>query len=104
MIKQETDTDVYIRLVELKYVAPYLDIILYQIPWYLKWLSDYVIPNYQGKNVHLYPTIIANGILNDDLNIQFQNFAYPIDNVDVQPLQYIGFNTTANQITFTRYL
>lgn len=104
MIKQETDTDVYIRLVELKDEAPYSDIILYQIPWYLKWLSDYVIPKYQGKNIHLFPTIIAKGNLDADLSAQYHNFNYPIYNIDVQPLQYIGFNTTANPITFTRYL
>ncbi len=104
MVKQETDTDVFIRLVELKDEAPYLNIILYQIPWYLKWLSDYVIPKYQGKNIHLIPTIIAAGNLNANLRTQYQNFSYTINNVDVQPLQYIGFNTTAHQITFNRYL
>lgn len=104
MIKQETDKDVYIRLIELKDEAPYLNIILYQIPWYLQWLSDYVIPKYQGKNIHLLPTIIAKGNLDANLRTQYQNFTYPINNVDVQPLQYIGFSTTANQITFNRYL
>lgn len=104
MIKQETDTDVYIRLVELKDESPYLNIILYQIPWYLKWLSDYIVPKYQGKNIHIIPTIIAEGNLNESLAVQYQNFAYPINNVDVQPLQYIGFSTTINQISFHRYL
>ena len=104
MIKQETDTDVYIRLIELKDEAPYLNIIQYQIPWYLKWLSDYVIPKFQGKNIHLIPTIIAKGSLNANLRTLYQNFSYPINNVNVQPLQYIGFNITAQQITFNRYL
>lgn len=104
MIKQETDTDVYIRLIELKDEPPYLNIISQQIPWYLKWLSDYVIPKYCGKNIHLIPTVMAKGQLNTTLLTQFQNFTYPINNVTVQPLQYIGFNITANQILFNRYL
>lgn len=104
MIKQETENDVYIRLIELKDEAPYLNIILYQIPWYLNWLSDYVIPKYQGKNIHLIPTIIAEGNLNTNLTVQYQNFHYAINNVDVQPLQYIGFDITQTNINFTRYL
>ena len=104
MIKQETVTDVYIRLVELKDEAPYLNIILYQIPWYLKWLSDYVIPKYQDKTIHLLPTIIAKGNLDANLRTQYQNFTYPINNVDVQPLQFIGFTTNNGEINFIKYL
>lgn len=104
LIKQETETDIFIRLIELKDEVPYFNIIKYQLPWYLEWLKDYVIPKYQGKNIHLIPTIIAQGNLNANLRTQYQNFAYPINNVDVQPLQYIGFNTTTHQITFNRYL
>lgn len=104
MVKQETDTDVYIRLIELKDESPYLNIILYQIPWYLKWLSEYVIPKYQGKNIHLIPTVLAEGALDIGLKVQYQNFTYQINNVDVQPLQYIGFDTSTNQIVFNRYL
>ncbi len=104
MIKQETETDVFIRLVELKDEAPYINIIKYQIPWYIEWLKDYVLPKYQDKNIHLIPTIIAKGNLSADLRMYYQNFNYGINSVDVQPLQYIGFDTNETNINFTRYL
>jgi hypothetical protein len=49
MLKQENDTDIYIRLIELKDEAPHCGIIQHQLPWYLEWLSYYVLPNYNEK-------------------------------------------------------
>lgn len=104
MIKQETDTEVVIRLIELKYTSPYLDIATKQLPWYLEWLSYYVIPKYAGKSIRVIPTIMANGGLTNQLLSSYQAFNYAIQNVTVEPLQYIGFNVTTNNINFTRYL
>lgn len=104
MIKQETDIEVVIRLIELKYTAPYLEIATKQLPWYLEWLSYYVIPKYEGKSIRVIPTIIANGALTTQLQAQYQSCSYDIQNVNVEPIQYIGFNTTTNNINFTRYL
>lgn len=104
MVKQETDTEVVIRLIELKCTAPYLEIATKQLPWYLEWLSYYVIPKYAGKSIRVIPTIIANGVLTTQLQAQYQNCGYAIQNVNVEPIQYIGFNITTNNINFTRYL
>ena len=104
MIKQETELEVVIRIIELKYTTPYLEIATKQLPWYLEWLSYYVIPKYVGKSIRVIPTIIANGALTAQLQAQYQSCSYTIQNVNVEPIQYIGFNTTTNNINFTRYL
>lgn len=104
MIKQETDTDVYIKLLELKCVPPYKEIIDKQIPWYIEWLSDYVIPKYKNKKVHLIPSIIARGELTNELKNHYEKFKIEIESVDVKSLEYIGFNIEENNITLTKYL
>jgi hypothetical protein len=104
MIKQETETDVFIKLIELKDEFPYTAIVDYQIPWYLEWLSYYVVPQYSEKAIHIIPTIIAKGALSSTLKAHFERFNFNIDNVDVKPLEYIGFNIEENNITLTKYL
>jgi len=75
MLKQETDTDVFIRLMELKDESPYQNIVI-QIKWYLEWISDYVIPKYQGKNIHIIPTIIAKGNLSNNEDYTHSDFVW----------------------------
>lgn len=104
MIKQETETDVFIKLIELKDESPYTAIVDYQIPWYLEWLSYYVVPQYREKTIHITPTIIAKGVLSSTLKAHFERFSFNINNVDVKPLEYIGFNIEENDITLTKYL
>lgn len=104
LLAQENQTDVYIRLVELKQCEPYLDIIAYQIPRYIDWLSDYIVPKYRGKNVHIIPTVLAKGDIPETLSDSYANFAYPMANADVQPLQYIGFRIANGAINFQRHL
>lgn len=104
MLKQENETDVYIRLIELKDEEPYLGIIQYQLPWYLEWLSYYVLPNYVGKQIHVIPTIIAKGPLSSTLLLNYQGFNYNILGINVTPLEYIGFDANNTGINFIRYL
>ena len=104
MIKQKSNHDIYIRLIELKDEAPYLGIITNQIPWYLEWLSYYVLPKYTQKLVHVIPTIIGSGRIPDTIRSDYENFTYHIPGVDVANLEYFGFDTTATNIIFTRYL
>lgn len=104
MINQETDTDVFIRIVELKDESPYLEIITNQIPWYIEWVSNYIIPKYNNKKIHIIPTIIASGNLSTTLYSSYQQFTYNISNAIIDPLQYIGFSITNAGISFTKYL
>lgn len=103
MLKQETDDEVVIRLIELKDESPYIQI-LDQISWYLEWLSDYVIPKYTRKKIRVIPTIIANGNMSQPVLNSYKNFNYTISGVKVDNLQYIGFNIVSGGINFTRYL
>ncbi len=104
MIKQETKNDVYIRLIELKDESPYFEIITNQLPWYIEWLSYYVLPKYSKKSVHVIPTIIGKGQIPDSILSEYKKFAYPIPKVDVTKLEYFGFETTSETINFTKYL
>lgn len=104
MLKQETENEVYIRIIELKDEAPYEDIVLRQLPWYLEWLSDYVIPKYSHKKVILIPTVIGNGPVPEDVLPAFEAFSYAIPGVDVRPLEYIGFAVSDEDIEFNKYM
>ena len=104
MLKQETQTDVYIKVIELKDEPPYRAIIDYQIPWYLEWLSDYVLPKYIDKTIHVIPTVIAKGDIPAALVSHFQNFNFNIQSASVSPLEYLGFDVDANNnIIITKY-
>lgn len=104
MIKQENEKEIYIRLIELKDEAPYDNIVLHQIPWYLEWLSNYVLPRYNNKIIHVIPTIIAKGNLSEATKQCYENFSFNIINTKVEPLQYIGFDINNEEINFTRFL
>ncbi|MBQ1516626.1 MAG: DUF91 domain-containing protein [Clostridia bacterium] len=58
MMISKSDDNIIIRIIELKDGKPYADIILSQIPWYIKWVDQYVAPNY-SENVVIKPIIIA---------------------------------------------
>lgn len=104
MIKQETDNDVFIKVIELKQVAPYQYIVDKQLPWYLEWLSDYVIPKYRNKHIHVIPSVIARGGIDGELKNLYENFNFHIEVVEVSNLEYIGFNVNNNEIELTKYL
>lgn len=104
MLKQEIEDEVVLRLIELKYIPPYIEIATKQLPWYFEWLSHYMIPKYHGKSIKVIPTIIANGNLSTPVRTAYQSSQYHILGANVEPLQYIGFNINQNTINFTRYL
>ena len=104
MLKQETKDEVAIRLIELKCVVPTKGIVTDQIPWYLDWLSYYVIPKYLYKKVRVIPTIIARGKIPLEVEKAFKSFSHPISGVSVDPLEYIGFDVCEDDIDFTKYL
>jgi len=104
MLKQESKKEVIIRLIELKDEAPYLEIITNQIPWYLEWLSYYVLPKYKDKKITVIPTIIAKGKLPDMLLSEYQSFHFDIPDVNVNQLEYIGFRVDNTGICFNKYL
>ena len=104
MLKQETKNEVVIRLIELKHIPPYIEIATKQLPWYFEWLSYYMIPKYFGKRIRVIPTVIARGKLSTTVLNIYQSFRYQIPSVNVDSLQYIGFDINQNTINFTRYI
>lgn len=107
MVIQEKDNDVYIKVVELKCVAPYIDILDKQLPWYISWVSDYVAPNYTslGKAVHIIPCVLAeNSTYNEFINkcrIFHQGYT-PTNSIVVEQAEYIGFKVNAEDIEFQK--
>lgn len=69
MVIQDNKQDdaVHIRVVELKCVEPYDAIVKKQLPWYVRWVVQYVAPNY-NKKVVIHPCIIAKDIKNTKKN------------------------------------
>jgi hypothetical protein len=104
MLKQEIDNEIFIRLIELKDEEPQVDVIETQLPWYLEWLSYYVLPNYKGKKINVIPTIIGKGPLTETMVKKFENFNYTINNVNVSSVEYIGFSINKFDINFNKYL
>lgn len=103
MLKQEDEENVYIRLIELKDEEPYENI-LKQISWYLKWLSEYVLPHYSDKTIKVIPTIIAKGALSQQLIDKYQQYNEDLHNSNISPLEYIGFSVSNNELVFTKFL
>lgn len=107
MIIQEKANDVYIKVVELKCVAPYMDILDRQLPWYISWVSDYVAPNYTalGKNVHIIPCVLAESSTYNEFiskcRIFYQGYTQR-NNIVVEQAEYIGFKVNAEDIEFQK--
>ncbi len=107
MIIQESGNDVYIRIVELKCVEPYVDILNKQLPWYIKWVTDYVAPNYTNLSrfVHIIPCVLAATTSKQDfikqcLSQNQRNVISP--QVVVEPTEYVGFSINSIGISFQR--
>ena len=67
VIIEENDTDIHIRIIELKDEEPYDHIIDEQLPWYIKWSIQYIIPNLLlcGKKITVHPCILAKRTRNE---------------------------------------
>ena len=61
MIKQEDRENIYIKCIELKDEEPVTAEIINQIGWYIRWIYDYMVPNYKitNKAIHIMPMVIA---------------------------------------------
>ena len=57
----ETDKDLVVRIIELKDERPTAGILKWQLPWYIKWVDQYLVPGLlsKKKNVIIIPTIFA---------------------------------------------
>lgn len=106
MTMQEDDENVYINIVELKYVNPYKEIITIQLPWYINWVKDYIAPLYANKNVVITPTVIAKKIQSEKTLEEFKTVCSNISNtysgnINVLPIAYIAFEIS-DKISFEK--
>ena len=104
---QDKNDDVYIKVLELKCVAPYIDILDKQLPWYISWVADYVAPNYTalGKTVHIIPCVIAESSTYADFINNCGTFHKRYagrNNISVERAEYIGFKVSKNDIEFQK--
>ena len=65
MLSQENEETVFFNIIELKCAEPNDGIITRQLPWYVAWVKDYLIPLYHyNKRIIITPTILAPKIQN----------------------------------------
>jgi len=107
MIVQEKYNEVYIKVVELKSCEPYMDILDRQLPWYIKWVSEYVVPNYinKGKKVIVIPCVLAKGAPTSEITDACKRFNKSFkqsDSLIIKPAEYIGFNIDTQSIKFNK--
>lgn len=109
MIIEENETKIHLKIVELKDEEPYDYIVDEQLPWYLKWSSQYIIPNLlsYGKEVIIHPCILAKRTENQRIidRIRTQKLiSLNIENVRLYSTEYITFDIGDNDITFEKLL
>ena len=111
MIIAETDTNIFIRIIELKDEKPKDEIIIKQLPWYIKWVDQYIAPNYKdaNKTIKIIPTIFAAEYKRicqgkTDFDVAFNNFnttqLKKLPNSQIEPLEFISFIRASNSILF----
>ncbi len=104
---QTTKKSVIINIIELKCVEAYNEIIDNQIPWYIEWMRNYILPTFPSKAVIINPVIIAKKF-NDQLALQ--SFKEHCDTLyransrtfKVNPISLITYKVETNDIYFKK--
>lgn len=107
MVVQQTDKEAYIKVIELKSCEPYMDILDRQLPWYIKWVTEYVAPNYvkKGKKVVIIPCVLAKGEPSSEIADAckcFDKSYKQSDSIVIKPSEYIGLNIDTKSINFKK--
>jgi len=108
MTIQEDENNVFIKVIELKRIKPYEEILTEQLPWYIEWICDYLVPNYNSKKtVHLMPAVVAveqKNIQETSFYIKAVNFKLDLtaENVVVHNVEYIGFRLEKDVLKFKK--
>lgn len=109
MIIEENDNEIHLRVIEMKDEEPNGYILDEQLPWYLKWTSQYIIPNLQkyGKEIIIHPCILAKSTRNQYIinRIRTENLiSLRMQYVNVASTEYIGFDVSDKEISFEKIL
>ena len=107
MIIEEDASEFHVRIIELKDEQPVNNIIDDQLPWYLNWTVQYVVPNLliTGKKIFIHPCIIAKktndpSIINKIKTEQMISFNN--DRVKVDNTEYIAFEINDDYVDFKK--
>lgn len=104
LIMQESDDNIHFKIIELKDEQPTANIVDYQLNWYIKWLFDYIIPNYDRKAVEITPCIVA-AKTNDMGLIKYiagKKFNNPYSYASIHKTEYYAFNISKDDIDFEK--
>ena len=106
MTLQEDESTVYIGVNELKCIEPYPYIIETQLPRYVIWIQNYIVPLYPNKIVKIRPIVLAKKIVNDNALKDFKNSCSQFKvqnsaNTVIMPVEYIAFEI-GEDITFEK--
>lgn len=109
MIIESDNKEVHIKIIELKKDTPTDEILTNQLPWYLNWTYQYVVPNLKTgrKNVILHPCIIAKQtndktILNSIRNTNLFTSTDP--NIIIDSTEFIGFDFSNGSTSFKKII
>lgn len=101
---QESNNNIHFKIIELKDEQPTANIVDYQLNWYIKWLFDYIIPNYDRKAVEITPCIVA-AKTNDMGLIKYiaeKKFNNPYSYASIHKTEYYAFNISKDDIDFEK--
>ena len=104
LIKQEDKNNIFIKIIELKDEKPTRNIIDKQLPWYLEWVIDYVVPNYikTEKKIHIIPCILAEKSDGFVSIAETAKYLITSDSAIIEPTEYIGFSVDKYDINFEK--
>lgn len=107
LVIEEDDENIHIRIVELKDEKPYDSILDEQLPWYLMWVSQYVVPNLceKGKKVWIHPCILAEETKDERMICRMKEemiSCHIESSAEICATEYISFRISGKGITFKR--
>lgn len=99
-------TEVHINVIELKSVEAYKEIVEYQLPRYIDWIIDYIVPTYD-KKVIITPVVLVkkfvrqtdlDSFINDCNSILLENN----ERYEIKPITLISFSYDTEDISFEK--
>ena len=106
LIIQRIENRTFFKLIELKDEQPTKVLVDSQINWYVKWLFDYIVPNYKNSFVEITPCIIAAKTEDQNLinYISRKNFDNPYPYSSINSTNYYAFTIKEDNILINKIL
>lgn len=106
MTQQSSNNTCLINIIELKCVEPYDSILSYQLPKYIDWVMDYIIPLQRDFRIKIQPIIIAKKFEKEEQLADYiqrcNSWQYKhLNSVTISKVKYIGYEIN-DDISFER--